>query len=147
MLSFIFLLNLWGKNPTPKPKTYWSITTPGRCQHWGPLRRIVAGASLPVRQGWLSAKPDGPQDPGAESLLSQQALPALKHEQNSNDRFCQDRVVLLCLNQGQLQDLVPPQKQLCLFLHRPGGRPAENTIRRRVLLPPFHWQSTFEFYA
>lgn len=83
----------------------------------------MAGASLPVRQGRLPAQPDCPQNARAEPLLGQQALSALKHEQNSNDRFYQDRVTLLRLNQGQLQDLVPPQKQLSLFLNGAGERP------------------------
>lgn len=100
-----------------------------RCRRQGPFRRAETDASLPVGQGRFPAKPDCPQNPGAEPLLSQQALPALKHEQNSNDRFRQDQVILLRLDQGQLQDLVPPQKQLCLFLHRPEGRP-----RRKIKL-------------
>lgn len=91
------------------------------------MGRAVAGACLPVGQGRLPAQPDCPQNPGAEPLLGQLALSALKHEQNSNDRLYQDRVTLFRLNQGQLQDLVPPQKQLGLFLHGAGGRPRRKT--------------------
>lgn len=104
-------------------------------------------ASSPVRQGRLPAQADCPQDPRADPLLGHHAQSALKRQQNSDYGLCQDWVILLCLYQRQLQDLVPPQKQLRFFLHGTGGwrgwKP-EKSERSRFLPAPWSWMLTAE---